>query len=147
MTWSIHGVNFIVVRPALHDASQTNEKNTPNIWLFYKEKHLAQNLDHFGKILNSNFVKGLRHCGLLDPLPACVFFPATALWRKQGIREIKCPKVTLTAVLFVIQFLSNLFWMVQNYPNFVPNIFLCKKNQIWGVFFHLSVKHREGLVG
>ena len=22
---------------------------------------------------------------------------------------------------------SNLFWMMQNYPNFVPNVFLCKK--------------------
>ena len=37
MTWSIHGANFIVLRPALHDASQTNEKNTPNIWLFWQK--------------------------------------------------------------------------------------------------------------
>ena len=38
-------------------------------------------------------------------------------------------------MLFVIQFWSNLFWMVQNDPNFVPNIFLCQKSQILGVFF------------
>ena len=38
-----------------------------------------------------------------------------ALWRKQGIREIrvckKCPKVN-PAMQFLIQFWSNLFWMV-----------------------------------
>ena len=38
-------------------------------------------------------------------------------------------------MLFLIQFWSSLFWMVQNYPNFVPNIFLCKKSQIFCVFF------------
>ena len=38
-------------------------------------------------------------------------------------------------MLFLIQFCSNLFWMVQNDPHFVPNIFLCQKSQILGVFF------------
>ena len=38
-------------------------------------------------------------------------------------------------MLFLIQFWSNLFWMVENDPNFVRNIFLCQKNQILGVFF------------
>ena len=36
---------------------------------------------------------------------------------------------------FLIQLCSNLFWMMQNYPNFVPNVFLCQKSQVLGVFF------------
>ena len=38
MTWSIHGENCIVIRPALHDVSQTNEKNTPHIWFVLQRK-------------------------------------------------------------------------------------------------------------
>ena len=38
-------------------------------------------------------------------------------------------------MLFVIQFWSNLFWMVQNYPNFVPYIFHWKKSNIGSIFF------------
>ena len=38
-------------------------------------------------------------------------------------------------MLCLIQFCSNLFWMVQNYPNFVPNIFLCKKKSNTGCIF------------
>ena len=38
-------------------------------------------------------------------------------------------------MLFLIQFCSNLFWMVQNDPNFVPNIFLCKKKSNTGCIF------------
>ena len=36
---------------------------------------------------------------------------------------------------FLIQLCSNLFWMMQNYPNFLPNVFLCQNSQILGVFF------------
>ena len=38
LTWSIHGANFIVLRPALHDFPQINPKNTSNIWLFWQRK-------------------------------------------------------------------------------------------------------------
>ena len=53
-------------------------------------------------------------------------------WGNQGLQKMPKSKPLL---LFLIQFWSNLFWMVENYPNFVRNIFLCQKNQILGVFF------------
>ena len=38
MTWTICGLNFVVLRPPLHDFSQKNPKNIPNIWLFWQIK-------------------------------------------------------------------------------------------------------------
>ena len=60
MTWSIHGVNFIVVQPALHDVSQTNEKNTPNIWLFLQSKIFGTKFGSFCTIqkrFEQNWIK------------------------------------------------------------------------------------------
>ena len=60
MTWSIHGVNFIVVRPALHNVSQTNEKNTPNIWLFWQRKIFCTKFGSFCTIqkrFDQNWIK------------------------------------------------------------------------------------------
>ena len=60
MTWSIHGENFIVIRPALHNGSQTNEKNTPNIWLFWQRKIFCTQFGSFCTIqkrFDQNWIK------------------------------------------------------------------------------------------
>ena len=48
-------------------------------------------------------------------------------------------KLNLTACPFLILICSNLFWMIKNYPNFVPNVFLCQNFQILGVFFWICL--------
>ena len=44
----------------------------------------------------------------------------------------KCPKVKAYCATIFIQLYSNLFWMMQNFPNCVTNVFLCQK---WVYFF------------
>ena len=38
MTWTICGLNFVVLWRPLHNFSQKNPKNIPNIWLFWQIK-------------------------------------------------------------------------------------------------------------
>ena len=43
-------------------------------------------------------------------------------------------------MLFLIQFCSNPFWMVQNDPNLCQIFFFVKKVKYWVYSFHLSAK-------
>ena len=58
MTWSIRGMNFRDLRPALHEFPQTNSPKTPDIWPVSKKKYFTQN---FGNL--ASYKKGLNKIG------------------------------------------------------------------------------------
>ena len=73
------------------------------------------------------------------------------LWRKQGYSEIKvckkCPKVNPYCNAIFDPILFKPFLDGAKLPKFCAKYFFVKKVKYWVCFFHLSVKHREGLVG
>ena len=65
----MHGVNFIVIRPALRHVSQTNEKNTPNNLLFLKGKIFDTKFESFFTIQ-----KRFEHNWIKNSIAARVYF-------------------------------------------------------------------------
>ena len=67
----------------------------------------------------------------------CTMAQAMKLRKSRFAKSVQ--KLNLTACPFLILICSNLFWMIKNYPNFVPNVFLCQNFQILGVFFWICL--------
>ena len=89
----------------------------------------------------------------------CVIFrcdgitqPTSAIWRKQGIREIKickkCPKVNPYCDAISDSILIKPFFGWCKMTQILCQIFFfVKKVKYWMYFFQLSVNNHEGLVG
>ena len=88
--------------------------------------HLRPTLEQYLAFLSSLFNNKLQNSVVLVPE-----------WTEDLGQEtcyICCPKVCKPADIETVpgtsQLWSNLFWMMQNDPNFVPNMFLCQNSQI-----------------
>ena len=114
----------------------------------YKTDHQKENLWRFGTVL---FLLLASLSCWNNIQMQCWGQVALHNGASNEIKEIevckKCPKIKTYCGSIFDPIMFKLFWMMQNYPNFVPCVLFVKTVKYWVYFLDFSVKNHEGVVG